>query len=79
MLALFAIWVLLSGLDDLFLDLAFLYRWLVTVCLERRRIRAPTEAELAGAPRNRIDLCAVVARTQRCPQHDRAQSCGESL
>src|SRR6059036_2683901 len=56
MLALFAIWVLLSGLDDLFLDLAFLYRWLVTVCLERRRIRAPTEAELAGAPRNRIAI-----------------------
>src|SRR5215467_7758788 len=54
MLSLFAIWLLLSGLDDLFLDFAFLYRWLLTACLGRRGIRAPTEADLAGAPRKRI-------------------------
>jgi adsorption protein B len=54
MLSLFAIWVLLSGLDDLFLDLAFLYRWFVTALPGPRRVRAPTESEIAGAPRKRI-------------------------
>ena len=54
MLALFAIWLLLSGLDDLFLDLACLCRWFVSVRLGRHCIPAPTEAELAGAPRKRI-------------------------
>src|SRR6185503_2591868 len=54
MLALFAVWVLLSGLDDLFLDLACLCRWFVTVGLGRRCIPAPTDAELTSAPRKRI-------------------------
>src|SRR5712671_5238241 len=54
MLALFAVWVLLSGLDDLFLDLACLCRWLVTVRLGRGCIPAPTDAELTQAPRKRI-------------------------
>jgi adsorption protein B len=56
MLVLFAIWVLLSGLDDLFLDLACLCRWFITAQLGRRRIPAPTEAELACAPRKRIAI-----------------------
>jgi adsorption protein B len=56
MLALLAIWVILSNLDDLFLDLAWVYRWLVTEILGRRRIRIPTEEELAGAPRKRIAI-----------------------
>src|SRR5262249_15581183 len=52
MLALFAIWVLLSGLDDLFLNLACLWRWYVRqVC---RHTPAPTDAALAHAPRKRI-------------------------
>src|SRR5258707_273220 len=54
MLALFAIWVLLSGLDDFFLDLACLCRWFVTVRLGRCSMPAPTEADLADAPRKRI-------------------------
>jgi len=58
MLAIFAIWVLLSGLDDLFLDLAFLYRWFA-LALARRRARSacpPTEADLLRAPRKRIAI-----------------------
>jgi adsorption protein B len=56
MLALLAIWVVLSNLDDLFLDLACLYRWFVTGYLRRRHVRTPTEADLAGAPRKRIAI-----------------------
>lgn len=56
MLALLAIWVLLSNLDDLFIDLAWAYRWLVTEILGRRRIPIPTEQDLAGAPRKRIAI-----------------------
>src|SRR5262245_21690211 len=54
MLELFAIWVLLSSLDDLFLDFAYLYRWLSITLLGRGAVRAPTEAELAAAARKRI-------------------------
>src|SRR5260370_31928175 len=59
MLALFAIWVLLSGLDDLFLDVAFLYRWFALALARRQDIGsacAPTEAELLRAPRKRIAI-----------------------
>src|SRR5436309_1122554 len=56
MLVLFAIWLLLTGLDDLFLDLAFVYRWFVMVCLGRRRIPSPTQADLAATPQKRIAI-----------------------
>src|SRR5262249_8498516 len=55
-LALFAVWLLFSNLDDLFLDLACLYRWLLASNSRRRRVRVPTEAELDGAPRKRIAI-----------------------
>src|SRR5262245_26862344 len=54
MLAIFAIWLFLSGLDDFFLDLACLCRWFVTVRLGRCIMPPPTEAELADTPRKRI-------------------------
>jgi adsorption protein B len=50
MMVLIAIWVLLSGLDDLFLDLAWLYRWLFTECP-----KPPSEADLA-IPQKRIAI-----------------------
>src|SRR4051812_30936550 len=50
MTALFAIWLLISGLDDLFLDLAWLYRWLLSVCFETK------EPELAAIPHKRIAI-----------------------
>jgi adsorption protein B len=56
MLELFASWVLLSSLDDFFLDLAYLYRWFVTRCLGRPCIRIPTDDELNQAPRKRIAI-----------------------
>ncbi len=57
MLSLLAIWVLLSNLDDLFLDLAWLYRWLVSdFLLGRRRVQIPTEGELARAPQKQIAI-----------------------
>ena len=56
MLELFAIWVLLSGLDDLFLDCACLYRWLVTTFFSHFRIRIPTGDELNVVPRKRMAI-----------------------
>jgi adsorption protein B len=56
MLELFASWLLLSSLDDFFIDLAFLYRWFITSCLLYRRIHLPTELELTRAPRKRIAI-----------------------
>jgi adsorption protein B len=55
MLELFATWFLLSSLDDFLIDLAYLYRWLVTSLLYRR-IHVPTELELARAPTKRIAI-----------------------
>jgi adsorption protein B len=54
MTAFFAIWALISGLDDLFLDLACLYRWILSAFLGRWP--SPSEAELAGAPARRIAI-----------------------
>jgi len=51
-MALFAIWVLLSGFDDLLLDFAWLYRWLFTKSLAP----APSEAELSAIPQKRIAI-----------------------
>ncbi len=52
----FAIWVLLSGLDDLVLDIACLYRWMVGKLFGRGRTPTPTEAELANIPHKRIAI-----------------------
>jgi bacteriophage N4 adsorption protein B len=46
-----AFYLTLSGLDDLFIDLA----WLVTTCLKKAVVKAPTEEELA-APERRIAI-----------------------
>jgi adsorption protein B len=56
MLEVLASWFLLSSLDDFFLDLAYLYRWLVTSCFLYRRIHLPTELELTRAPKKRIAI-----------------------
>jgi len=53
---LFAIWVLLSGLDDLVLDIACLYRWFVGRFLRPARARTPTEADLAKTPHQKIAI-----------------------
>ena len=56
MLELFAVWVLLSGLDDLILDIASLYRWFGGAFLGRPTPQAPTEAELDETPPSRIAI-----------------------
>src|SRR5438128_2507208 len=56
MMMFFAVWVLLSGLDDLVLDIACVYRWFVSRFLPRRRTATPTEAELANTPHQRIAI-----------------------
>src|SRR5437868_4961488 len=68
MLALFAIWVLISGLDDLFLDLAFLGRWLM-LTLAGPRARAPTAAELRHGPQRRIAVFAPLWREHNVIRH----------
>src|SRR3984893_2371084 len=55
MMMLFAVWVLLSGLDDLILDIAYLYRWLIARFLGRRT-GTPTETELTNTPHQRIAI-----------------------
>src|SRR5438552_9240584 len=49
-------WALLSGLDDLFVDLAFLHRWLVSMCLGSRRADVPSDSEMAAVPARRIAI-----------------------
>src|SRR5919109_4264157 len=51
MMALFAIWALLNGLDDLVVDLAFLWRSFTSW---RHKSELPTEEALVSAPRKRI-------------------------
>jgi bacteriophage N4 adsorption protein B len=65
MMELFAIWVLLSGLDDLILDLAALYRWFLAACLGRPGCEVPTEAELAATPQSRIAIFVPLWREHR--------------
>ncbi len=51
-----AVYVLISGLDDLFLDGAFVYRWIVFHFLGRPWFPWPTPAEVDAAPRRRIAI-----------------------
>jgi adsorption protein B len=50
-----AIWILLSGLDDLFIGLVYLFS-------ARTRFRWPSAAELDGAPRRRIAILVPLWR-----------------
>src|SRR3954463_13961124 len=68
MLAIFAIWILISGLDDLFLDLAFLARW-IAQALGGVKVRAPTDAELRRAPRQRIAVFVPLWREHNVVRH----------
>jgi adsorption protein B len=54
MTALFAIWLLISGLDDLLLDLAYFCLWLLSIRSGAERTAAPSESDLRKAPRKRI-------------------------
>ncbi|HTQ55572.1 MAG TPA: glycosyl transferase family protein [Bryobacteraceae bacterium] len=49
-----AVYVLVSGLDDLFLDAAFVYRWLVLHLFGRPWFPWPKPSEVDAAPRQRI-------------------------
>jgi len=51
-----AVYVLVSGLDDLLLDVAFIYRWIVFHLLGRPWFPWPTPVEVDGAPRRRIAI-----------------------
>ncbi|HUE01837.1 MAG TPA: glycosyl transferase family protein [Bryobacteraceae bacterium] len=51
-----AVYVLISGLDDLFLDLAFVYRWLMLHLFGRPWFAWPTLEEVDAAPRRRIAI-----------------------
>lgn len=49
-----AIWVLVSGLDDLVLDIAVFCRWVCCRVLKRVGIPSPSESELDSVPQKRI-------------------------
>jgi len=53
-----AVFVLVSGLDDLFLDAAFVYRWLAFRLFGRPAFPWPTQEEVDAAPRLRIAIFA---------------------
>lgn len=55
-LAPLALWILISGLDDLFLDLACAWRWILHRFGRPQSSLVPTEAELAKTPRKRIAI-----------------------
>jgi bacteriophage N4 adsorption protein B len=55
-LAPLAAFVLLSGLDDLLLDAAFVYKWLAFHLFGRPSFFWPTDAEVQAAPRRRIAI-----------------------
>ena len=69
MLELFAIWFLLSCLDDFFIDLAYVYRWFVTKCLLYRDIHLPTERELTYAPKKRIAIFVPLWKESKVIRH----------
>ncbi|HJZ79986.1 MAG TPA: hypothetical protein VKD91_06565, partial [Pyrinomonadaceae bacterium] len=49
-----ALWLLLNGLDDLFIDLACACSWLAACLSRRAQFRRLSEAELDAAPERRI-------------------------
>jgi adsorption protein B len=51
-----AIWVSISSLDDLALDLACLYLWFTARFLGKRRVPIPTSEDLEHIPRRRIAI-----------------------
>jgi adsorption protein B len=51
-----AVYVLVSGLDDLFLDAAFVYRWVALHLFGRPWFPWPTPAQVDAAPRRRIAI-----------------------
>ena len=51
-----AVYVLVSGIDDLFLDAAFIYRWFVLHLFGRPWFPWPDPAEVDAAPRRRIAI-----------------------
>ena len=60
-----AVYVLVSGLDDLFLDAAFVYRWVVLHLFHRPWFRWPTLPEVDAAPRLRIAIFVPLWQEQR--------------
>src|SRR5215471_15002155 len=51
-----AAWILLSGLDDLFVDLVFCWQWLRVYLFLFEDLRWPSRADLDRAPRRRIAI-----------------------
>src|SRR5713101_6975459 len=51
-----AAWILLSGLDDLFVDLVFCWQWLRTRLLMLDGLRWPSSADLDRPLRRRIAI-----------------------
>jgi adsorption protein B len=51
-----AIWILISGLDDLFVDFVFCWQWLRVRLLLLDGFRRPTTVELDRAARRRIAI-----------------------
>jgi adsorption protein B len=57
-----AIWVIVSGLDDLFVALAAGYAWLKSRTTRKNWERAPTEAELDAVPQRRMAIFVCLWR-----------------
>lgn len=64
-LVLLAVWILVSGLDDMVLDLALLWQWVRGRLLRAGGVPVPTPAELDRIPEKRIAIFVPLWREHR--------------
>ncbi len=64
-----AVAILISGLDDLTIDLAWLLRWLHRILLPRADLFPPGERQLDSAPRRRIAILVPLWQEHRVIAH----------
>jgi bacteriophage N4 adsorption protein B len=60
-----AVWILISGLDDLFLDLVIAWNWFRCRFLGAPRIAPPSDAELGRTPEKRVAVFVPLWREHR--------------
>jgi adsorption protein B len=68
-LAPLAVWILINGIDDLFLDLACFYRWVSARLFRHSGARWPGEADLESVPHQRIAIFVPLWKEYRVVQH----------
>jgi bacteriophage N4 adsorption protein B len=60
-----SIYILFSGLDDLFIDIVWLYSWIRRVVFRRPRVVLPSAGQLENAPEKRIAIYVPLWKEHR--------------